>query len=174
MSRIDELEDARQDLESLLLDVLDSTLGEEAFTTDEPLPSGPLATSRLSIHDEVQDTYLGIEVRVGAVLARLLASKMMAAGDPSPDDLLDAVGELGNIVGGNVKTLLYHTARLSLPMADLNSRTGLGDPDDPSTTMRVAASVFGQTAQMVLTPGAPADGLYWPPSQDDEALEKQP
>jgi len=173
MTAIDDLEDARQDLESLLLDVLNSTLGEEAFTTDEPLPPGPIATSRLSIHDEVEDAYLGIEVRVGAVLARLLASKMMAAGDPTPDDLLDAVGELGNIVGGNVKTLLYHTARLSLPMADLNAEIGQESEEDLHGSLRIAASAFGQTAQVTLTPDAPVDGLYWPPSQEDEALEKQ-
>lgn len=165
MTTIDELEDVRQDLETLLTDVLYSVVGEEAYPTDDSLPHGPVASSRLSAHDMLVDTYLGIHVRVGAVLARLLASRMMAVGDPSPDDLLDAVGELGNIIGGNVKTLLFHTARLSLPVADLADEGT--DPDLEIPGIVVRAQVFGQVAELALTPDAPVDGLFWPPSVDD-------
>lgn len=168
MTTIDELEDARQDLETLLTDVLYSVVGEEAYPTDDPLPGGPVAASRLAAHDELEDSYLGIKVRVGAVLARLLASRMMAVGDPSPDDLLDAVGELGNIIGGNVKTLLFHTARLSLPVADLADQSR--DPAE-SGAMVVKAQVFGQVAELALVPDAPVDGLFWPPSVADEVME---
>ncbi len=168
MTTIDDLEDARQDLETLLTDVLYSVLGEEAYPSLDPIPPGPVATSRLAAHDELTDSYLGIEVRVGAVLARLLASRMMAVGDPSPDDLIDTVGELGNIIGGNVKTLLFHTARLSLPVAEL-----AGSLHDPAgATVCVRASVFGQVAEMQLVPDSAADGLYWPPSAVlDEVVE---
>jgi len=167
VTTIDDLEDARQDLETLLTDVLYSVLGEESYPCLDELPPGPVATSRLAAHDELEDSYLGIQVRVGAVLARLLASRMMAVGDPSPDDLIDTVGELGNIVGGNVKTLLFHTARLSLPVAELAGSQSEQDPGG----MRVAASVFGQVAEIALLPDAPVDGLYWPPSVKDEVLE---
>lgn len=169
MTTIDELEDARQDLESLLTDVLYSVLGEEAYPSLDPLPPGPVAASRLAAHDELEDSFLGIEVRVGAVLARLLASRMMAVGDPSPDDLIDTVGELGNIIGGNVKTLMFHTARLSLPVAELSAEQGTTERD----CTRVSASVFGQVAELTLIPNAAVDGLYWPPSVEDEALETQ-
>jgi hypothetical protein len=169
VTTIDELEDVRQDLETLLTDVLYSVVGEEAYPTDDPLPSGPLASSRLAAHDELTDTYLGVHVRVGAVLARLLASRMMAVGDPSPDDLLDAVGELGNIIGGNVKTLMFHTARLSLPVADLADRETYPGSDQPGITVR--AQVFGQVAELALIPDAPVDGLFWPPSVVDDVME---
>ncbi len=170
MTTIDDLEDARQDLESLLTDVLYSVLGEEAYPSLDPLPPGPVATSRLAAHDELEDSFLGIEVRVGAVLARLLASRMMAVGDPSPDDLIDTVGELGNIIGGNVKTLMFHTARLSLPVAELSVEQTAGGSD----SVRVSASVFGQVAELTLLPGATVDGLYWPPSVVDDPVESQP
>lgn len=170
MTSFDELEDAREDLEALLLDVLGSVLGEEAYPIEDGLAPGPVATSTLSIHDELTDVYLGVEVRVGAVLARLLASRMMAAGDPSPDDLLDAVGELGNIAGGNVKSLLFHTARLSLPTAELTERA---DDVDEDEAVSVRAAVLGQVAELVLTPGSSIEGLYWPPKQPDEILESQ-
>lgn len=169
MTTIDDLEDARQDLETLLTDVLYSVLGEEAYPCMDPLPAGPVATSRLAAHDELTDTYLGIEVRVGAVLARLLASRMMAVGDPSPDDLIDTVGELGNIIGGNVKTLMFHTARLSLPVAELAAGVTAGTAEG----VAVSASVFGQVAELWLVPEATVDGLYWPPSIEDDALENK-
>lgn len=168
MTTVDELEDVRQDLETLLTDVLYSVVGEEAYPTDEPLPGGPLATSRLAAHDELANDYLGMHIRVGAVLARLLASRMMAVGDPSPEDLLDAVGELGNIIGGNVKTLMFHTARLSLPVADLADQAELGAVNGGVT---VRAQVFGQVAELALTPDAPIDGLIWPPSVMDDVME---
>jgi hypothetical protein len=175
VTTIDDLEDVRQDLETLLTDVLYSVLGEEAYPTDDPLPTGALAASRLAAHDELEDSYLVIQVRVGSVMARLLASRMMAVGDPSPDDLLDAVGEFGNIVGGNVKTLLFHTARLSLPVADLADQGDFadqgGDPDAGASGITVRAQVFGQVAELALVPGAPIDGLFWPPSVADDVME---
>ncbi len=169
MTTIDELEDVRPDLETLLTDVLYSVVGEEAYPTDDDLPHGPMATSRLAAHDELEDTYLGMHIRVGAVLARLLASRMMSVGDPSPEDLLDAVGELGNIIGGNVKTLMFHTARLSLPVADLADQGTDPDAELPGVTVR--AQVFGQVAELALIPDAPIDGLFWPPSVTDDVME---
>jgi hypothetical protein len=166
MITAEELEDAREDLESLLMDVLFSILGEEAYLTEDPLAPGPVADAHLAAHDEVEDFYLGIQVRLGAVLARMLAGRMMSIGDPGPDDLVDSVGELGNIVGGNVKTLLFHTARLSLPVAELG---GSGPVFDGG--VRVAASVFGQVVELLLQPDASTEGLYWPSSMNDEVME---
>lgn len=37
--------------------------------------------------------------------------------DPTPDDVADALGELVNIVGGNVKSLMPEPSRLGLPTA---------------------------------------------------------
>ena len=169
MTTFDELQEARPDLEVLLLEVLGSVLGEEAFLTDEPLPAGPVATARLAVHDEDADTLAGMEVKVGQILARLLAGRMIGVGDPEPDDLLDAVGELGNITGGNVKSLLFAHARLSLPNAQLTD----AEQDEPVEAVRVRVEVFGQIAELAVMPTASAAGLYWPPSIEDEALERQ-
>jgi chemotaxis protein CheX len=50
-------------------------------------------------------------------LAKRAAGKMfdMPAESISPDELRDAVGEMANILGGNVKTLIAGKCRLSLP-----------------------------------------------------------
>jgi chemotaxis protein CheX len=48
-------------------------------------------------------------------LDRLLAAAMFQAEKLGEDDVGDAIGELANIIGGNVKGLLLEPSRLSLP-----------------------------------------------------------
>jgi len=52
-----------------------------------------------------------------AALARTIAARMfhIAAEDSSPEDMHDAVAEVVNIVGGNIKAVLPTPCRLSLP-----------------------------------------------------------
>lgn len=169
MTRTDELEEVREDLEVLLIDVLTSVLSEEAYVCDDDLPHGVIATSRLAIHDESDDSYLGLEIRVGAVLARLMASRMLSIGDTSPEDMLDAVGEFGNIVGGNVKTLLFQTARLSLPLAELAE----GAATPPVGSFIVRAAVLGQVAELALIPDPSHADFYWPTSSVAQAPVEQ-
>jgi chemotaxis protein CheX len=166
----------REDLESLFSDVVVAVLGEEveAITTgtapDADVDGG--AGALLAIHDERDDTYLGVHVRVSGELARLLAARMMACEDPSREDLLDAVGELGNIAGGNVKSLLFTSARLSLPSAARDD-TGLPPAREgaPEPTV-IRALVLGQVAELALVPHVDGDGLLWPPSvESDESSE---
>jgi chemotaxis protein CheX len=160
VSDIDEFEAAREDLEALLIEVLGAVAGEEAMPVwDEPLPAGPVVTSRLAIHDEDDDSYTMISMRTSAIVARVLASRMLHAPDPGPDDLLDAVGELGNITGGNVKSLLRHSCRLSLPVAEM---TEGGGPDPHLGGVTVRAAVFGQVVELSVEAVDDVGGLYWP------------
>lgn len=160
MSVIDEFEEAREDLEALLIEVLGSVFGEEAMSVwDQRLPPGPVVSSRLAIHDEVDDTYTLVEVRTSAIVARVLASRMLLTADPGPDDLLDAVGELGNIAGGNVKSLLRHSCRLSLPLARVAELV----PDAADAAgVTVRAAVLGQVVELTVHSADDIEGLTWP------------
>ncbi len=166
----DELEDTRPDLEALLSEVLTSVFAEEAYPTVDMPPAADRVCTRLSVADESDGTHLGVQLRVGPVLARLLAWRMFSAGNPTTEDLLDAVGELGNIAAGNVKALLFRSARLSLPASTLGGDPAAGLPDPPEA-VSVCATVLGEVVELVLLPGAPAHGLTWPPTTDDEVLE---
>src|SRR5690606_35108621 len=91
VSAIDEFVAAREDLEALLIEVLGTVAGEEAMQVwDDVLPPGPVVWSRLAIHDEEDDTYTLVSIRTSAIVARVLASRMLLMPDPGPDDLLDA------------------------------------------------------------------------------------
>lgn len=163
----------RLDLDTILTDVLSSVLAEEAMGTLSRLPPGPLAVARLAIHDENGGEYAVVEMSIGVSLARVIAARMLSIAAPGPDDIIDATAEVGNIIGGNVKTLLCHHARLSLPSAQITEQApyAQADPKDGATCVR--AIVLGHVAQLAVHPDAAVDGLLWPPSSSDDILELQ-
>jgi Chemotaxis phosphatase CheX len=144
-----------------------SVLAEDAAPVWDDLPAGPQSTARLAIHDELDGHYLGVVVRLGLSLARVVASRMMSVADPTGDDVLDAVGELGNIAGGNVKSLLCQHARLSLPAAEMTE----GEIDGVTDGVRVRAVVLGQVIELAVSPTITSDGLLWPPYETSDTAE---
>ena len=167
-----ELNVMRVDLDSILTDILSSVLAEDAIPTRHQLPPGPLAVARLAIHDQVEDGYAVVEVRAGVSLARVIAARMMAVASPFPDDIIDAVAELGNIAGGNVKTLLCRHARLSLPTSEITEQAPYAEPESGEGGAYVRAIVLGHVAQLAVQPDAAVDGLIWPPFTPDEIPER--
>jgi chemotaxis protein CheX len=159
VSAIEELVAAKEDLEALLIEVLGAVFAEEAMARwDEEVPPGRVVEARLAIHDESEDSYTVVEVRVGAFMARVLAARMMSVADPGPEDLLDAVGELGNIVGGNVKSLLRHSCRLSLPSAQVLQTAAA--PHTDAVTVR--AVVLGHVVELSVRSAEDCDDSFWP------------
>jgi Chemotaxis phosphatase CheX len=174
VSAIDEFEAAREDLEALLIEVLGTIAGEEAMPVrdGDGLPPGPVVSARLAIHDEEDDTYTMVSIRTSSIVARVLASRMLLTPDPGPDDLLDAVGELGNIAGGNVKSLLRHSCRLSLPTAEVTENDQV---EKSANGVTVRAMVLGQVVELCVDVADGVADLYWPGSATpSEALETQP
>jgi hypothetical protein len=171
------LDREREDIEGLFADVVQEVFGEEteAVTTGSE-PDGAFAAGAaalLAIHDEGDDTYLGVHVRVSSELARRLACRMLPCAEPTPEDLLDAVGEFGAIAGARLTALLFPVARLSLPSATLDD-VGLPPAHDDSTAPTVLrALVLGELAELALVPHVEAGGLAWPPSLESGVLEGQ-
>lgn len=167
-------EEVREELGVIITDVFSSVLKEEAIVTANQLPVGPVVTSRLAIHDhsdEADGEFAGIEVRVGVSLARVIAARMMSISSPGPNDLVDAIAEISNIAGGNVKTLLCSHARLSLPTAEIvdDAQFAEAEPADGSTYVR--AIVLGHVVQLAIHPQASVADLLWPPMIPDATLE---
>jgi len=169
------LHSERENLEALFAGVLVTAFGEEAeLVATGSSPADDLAggaAALLAVHDESDDTYLGVQVRVSAELARELAVKTSGCADPAREDLLGAVGDLAGIAGGRLTTLLFPAARLSIPSATLDA-VGLPAAREGSAEPTVLhARVLGGLAELALVPHVDADGLAWPPS---EVLEAQP
>lgn len=166
MSATVHLEDVTEDLSGILVDVLSSVLSEEAEPTFEVLPTGPLAVARLAIHDHLAGEYTMVEVRMCVSLAKSLAARMLSVARPDPDDIIDAVAEVGNIAGGQVKTLLCQHARLSLPSSRIQDEA-VPELDAGHGAAYVRAVMLGQIAQLAVIPGADPTGLLWPPTDPD-------
>ena len=79
-----------------------------------------------------------LDVECSWELALELAGQMMReAGSPSADDVCDGLGEIANMVAGNVKALLPQPARISLPEV-----TAGGTPADGGATAPVVTVPF--------------------------------
>jgi hypothetical protein len=167
VSALDDWDQVSHDLETLLLDVLTSILDEQAASVPDHLPAGTAVCARLGIHDEDHDTTAVVEVRAGESVSRLVAARMLHVADPTLDDVLDAVGELGNIAAGHVKAVLCRSSRLSLPSVEICSTAAADDREGP----RVRAAVLGRVVELAVLPGARVDDLLWPPTSAFDALE---
>ncbi len=155
-----ELAAAQPDLEMLLVEMIASVLGEQAEPTGERLPPAVgLAVSRLVIQDPHDGSFLGVDVRAEGTLITTLAATLLGVAEPAPDDMLDVIAELGNIAGGNVKSLLCHNGQLSLPSAQLAFEHEGDAPD----AIRAGASLLGNVVELVVMPLHSADPqTRWP------------
>ena len=90
-------------------------------------------------------------------LARRLAAAMMACAesDPTPDEVSDVIGELTNMVGGNVKGVLPGPCRLSIP------RTASEVSSDAASakTTRTTFDCDGQTFSVCVVERAVAGSI---------------
>jgi chemotaxis protein CheX len=98
----------------IVTDVWSSFLGMELAQVAPDALSGPTATGCVHISGEWSGS---VFVQCSETHARLAAEAMFMAepGSLGDDEVSDALGELTNMVGGNVKSLLPEPSRLSIP-----------------------------------------------------------
>jgi len=104
--------------------VWQSLLEFEIELIDEP---GPLSRSQWALTGCIQITGAwrgAITATCGESLGRQIAGAMMGMSpeEVSPEDLSDSIGEIINMVGGNVKALLPSPCQLSLPSVTSGSQ----------------------------------------------------
>jgi chemotaxis protein CheX len=78
------------------------------------LPSGRTVDGIVAISGDFQGAVI---VQMSEALARRVATIMFSLGDATPtlEDVQDAVGEITNMTGGNLKALMPGTCHLALP-----------------------------------------------------------
>ncbi|MBK6697852.1 MAG: chemotaxis protein CheX [Myxococcales bacterium] len=74
-----------------------------------------------------------IAIECSPAFARWAAATMFDASDTSQDDVRDALGELANMVGGNIKALLPGPSHLSPPRVQAGQG---GEADEAVTVLR--------------------------------------
>lgn len=109
------MEPSNDDICSVTVQVWQNVFGRE------PLPGAPLSSPEaLTVSGCVHITggWEGtVSVATTEVLARSLTEEMFAMdpGEASDEELIDANGEMANMIGGNIKSLLPGPSQLSLP-----------------------------------------------------------
>lgn len=109
------MEPTIDDIRSVTQQVWESVLGRDA-AAGAPDPDG----SRLQVEACVHITggWEGtVSVATSDALARGLTEEMfgMSSGEASDAEILDANGEMANMIGGNIKALMPGPSQLSLP-----------------------------------------------------------
>ena len=103
-----------QVLQQVGLDVCESMLSlPQTLASKGEMPRG-----RLSASVEIRGEHCGsLEVIAGEELAVIIAEIMFASDRTTlnPSDIRDALGEVANMIGGNLKGILGGEADLSLP-----------------------------------------------------------
>lgn len=125
--------------------VCESLLGVMPIPCVAPLPAGERVTARVSISGAWRGA---VEVRISRALAARLVREVLQAEPCSTDDpdVRDIVGELANMIGGNLKALLPEPCSLSLPSVANEGR--------PARVDLLQAFVLGEDAFEVAVAGA--------------------
>ncbi len=139
-------QDIREITEAVWSNVL-STSAEVAETEPLRALAGKVFTGCVQISGAWEGA---VTIRCSPVLARTVAATMyeLGATEPSGDEVRDALGELTNMVGGNIKALLPGTTHLSLPIVAEGDKQSLRISDsDPVCTVWFAShgEVFAVT-----------------------------
>lgn len=115
------------------------------------LGAGPALTGRI----EIGGTWAGVvELTCSVAAARRVAAAMFCLPEPDLDEVAvrDAVGELVNIVGGNLKSLLAPPTSLSLPTVEERQVR----PDGGGERFEAGFSWLGEPVLVEIHPGATA------------------
>ncbi|GAA4089119.1 chemotaxis protein CheX [Nocardioides kongjuensis] len=109
-----------EDVLAVTEDVWMALLGDDGTLLPRAVPPGsPFDATAWSAATTISGGWQGVvTVELDEVLARRLTTRMLALPadeEASDSDVADAVGELVNMVGGNVKSLMPGPSVLSLP-----------------------------------------------------------
>ena len=133
-------------------DVWSSFLGMELVVADtDPHATieGATATGCVHISGEWNGTVL-VQCAAGHAAAAAEAMFMADPGSLSTDEVSDALGELTNMVGGNVKSLVPEPSKLSIPSV----------AHGESYSLRVPGAVL-QDAVTLVGPAGPVHISVW-------------
>ena len=112
------MDNIAEQLDSVMLSVWETMIGTEITSTTVQCPWKGDDESAMMACIQITGTWEGaVTIECTANHARAMAETMfcMEPGEAEEEEVLDAFGELVNVVGGNVKAILDGGAELSLP-----------------------------------------------------------
>jgi chemotaxis protein CheX len=140
-----------EDICVLVGDVWASFLGDEIIPLDTDAPT--MANQPPEMHEVIASVSIAgawsghLVLGLARTGATAVAGAMFGSeeGDVSSEELADAVGELGNIIAGNIKSMLPEPSTLSLPQVVFDAQSFAL----PSARVRVS-TVLGWNANSII------------------------
>lgn len=139
------LEPSLSDVQAVTQEVWDSFLGG-----DEPLLLGEPGATETGWSAAVTVTGAWeamISVELPTTVAEEVCRRMLGVEDAHDEDVADAVGELVNMIGGNVKSLMPGPSTLSLPVVAAGR---MARPSDATEVCRLDAWWTGAPVQVAV------------------------
>jgi chemotaxis protein CheX len=143
-------QDIRDVTESVWSNMLNATAEPRSFSTGAL--RGPIWTGSVRMTGAWEGA---VTIHCSHDLARAAAVALFALDscEPSEEEVRDALGELANVVGGNIKALLPGPTDLSLPRVDTSERSPVTlDGEGPGCTVWFAS--HGETFAVTLRPAS--------------------
>lgn len=143
---------AEQDIVRLIDEIWLTTLGMATHQVDvtdaAKTGDGVTLDGLINITGDFQAT---VALQVPRALASRVASAMFRLGERTPraEDMQDAIGELTNMLGGNLKAMLPGSCQLSLPAVVEGHSYSIRVPSSHMLT-RVAFACDGERAMVSL------------------------
>ena len=142
-------------IRELVASVWETILGapvQPIVTSPNGMPDDSLRGS-VAITGAAWNGSVAVELSAGDALRA--ASIMLEAkpGEIAADEVKDVVGELANVLGGNLKALLPQPLDLGLPEVN-EGAPAVGGPDDSSATSRFLFDWEGSPFSVVVTEGS--------------------
>jgi len=91
-------------------------------------------------------------------LAQVVAARMLAIPDPNDEDLRDAVGEIANILAGNLKCLIPESTAMSMPVV-IEGTVSRKMHGPPSSVSRVYFNTEYGKFWLTMVPSGPNAGF---------------
>jgi chemotaxis protein CheX len=130
-------------VEGLTRDVFETILRRRPSRQASAPPSGT-ATYAVDIAGAWEGS---VSLQVADGLAKRIACEMFESEEAAPDDVRDAMCELANVIGGNIKSLMPGPSQLSVPRVGPNEPAASGDKQLVFTCEGEAFSVTVHSTQ---------------------------
>jgi chemotaxis protein CheX len=140
-----------EDVQALTAETCEAVLGLEVRpTTEAPPPDSACLRGRVTVTGAWQGA---VTVACTPSFAQAAADRIFEApgGRASPEEVRDALGELANIIGGGVKSLMPSPSRLSMPV--VTEGQGWRDAEPARPVREVWFDCSGEPLVVTVTDG---------------------
>lgn len=117
-----------EEIEAIITPTWDTLVGLPMVRTDAPRSTGLTWRATIAFDGPVVGA---VHLELPAALAVQVACEMFATDEVADDEISDAIGELANVLGGNLKACIATGVAMGLPRVDAPFEVAPTPPERP-------------------------------------------